>query len=496
MTTTGTPAPVAHPGQLFIDGQWVEPSSAARMTVFDSTSEDVFLEVAEAQVADMERAIAAARTAFDNGPWPSLTHAERATYLRAISKGIMARAEDIARIWTAESGILYHAAVGAAQRIAKNWADYADLAETYPFYERRTPSAGGEFGLLVREPVGVVGAIVAWNVPLLLITHKVAPALLAGCTTIVKASPEAPGAAWVLAEICQEAGLPAGVINVVAADREVSEMLVRDPRVDKISFTGSTGAGRRIASLCGERIARCTLELGGKSAAVILDDYDVERAAADIASRATFLAGQVCSSLTRVIVTRHRHDALLDALAGRFAEVVVGDPMDPASQMGPLATAIQRDRVEGHIAGAKADGATLATGGARPAHLNRGYFMEPTVFGHVDNSWAIAQQEVFGPVLSVIPAADEAEAVRLANDTIFGLNNAVFTNDLERAYAVARQLRSGTVGHNIMRSDLGVSFGGFKQSGLGREGGSEGLANYLETKFIILDGEPRAVAGL
>jgi acyl-CoA reductase-like NAD-dependent aldehyde dehydrogenase len=276
----------------------------------------------------------------------------------------------------------------------------------------------------------------------------------------------------------------------VTADREVSELLVRDPRIDKIAFTGSTAAGRRIASICGERIARYTLELGGKSAAVILDDADLTQAAMTIAGSECFLAGQVCSSLTRLVVSRSRHDEFVETLAGIFSQVKVGDPFDSDTQMGPLAMARQRDRVEGLIATGVNEGATLVTGGGRPKHLDRGYYIEPTVFGNVDNSSTIAREEIFGPVLSVIPADNEQQAIRIANDTIYGLNASVFTNNVDRAREVAGQLRSGTVGHNAFRTDFGIAFGGFKQSGIGREGGREGLLPYLETKTVILEGTP------
>jgi acyl-CoA reductase-like NAD-dependent aldehyde dehydrogenase len=307
---------------------------------------------------------------------------------------------------------------------------------------------------------------------------------------VVKASPEAPGEAYLMAEAAEAAGLPAGVFNVVVADRDVSELLVRDSRVDKIAFTGSTEAGRRIGAICGERIARCTLELGGKSAAVILDDADVGMAAAMLAGAGTFLSGQACLALTRIVVTRSRHDQMVEALAAAYGAVRVGDPFDPAVQMGPLAVSRQRDRVEGYIAKGLEQGARLATGGGRPRGLDRGWFVEPTVFANVDNSSVIAQEEIFGPVLSVIPAEDERDAVRIANDSIYGLNASVFTNDLDRAREVAGQLRSGTVGHNALRSDPSIAFGGFKQSGIGREGGTEGLLNYLETKVVLLDGQP------
>jgi acyl-CoA reductase-like NAD-dependent aldehyde dehydrogenase len=419
-----------------------------------------------------------------------MTHVQRADYLRAIGVSLRERAGDLGQMWPRESGVLFRIAKWAGPDAAGTFDYYAGLAETYPFEEPARPTAGGDFGLIVREPVGVVGAIIPWNAPLSLISYKIAPALLAGCTVVLKSSPEAPGEGYVVAEAAEAAGLPPGVLNVVTADREVSELLVRDPRLDKITFTGSTAAGRRIASICGERIARCTLELGGKSAAIILDDMDLGVAARTLSSAECLLSGQVCSSLTRIVVPRSRHDALLETLAETFSQVRVGDPFDPQTQMGPLVAARQRNRVEGYIARGIAEGATLATGGGRPQDLDRGYYIEPTVFGNVSNSATIAQEEIFGPVLSVIPAADEDDAIAIANDTIYGLNASVFTNDVDRARKVAGQLRSGTVGHNALRTDFGVAFGGFKQSGIGREGGTEGLLPFLETKTVILEGRP------
>lgn len=494
MTAPGTSAPFKNPDRLFIDGLWVTPSTPKTIDVMNSGTEELFVRVAEAQEADVKRAVAAGRKAFDQGPWPRLSHAERAKYLRAIAREIGTRADDLARIWTTESGVIHAVARARGPSLAAVWNYYADLAEIYPFVEERKP-ASGNVGLLVREPVGVVAAIIPWNGPSICIAYKVAPALLAGCTVVLKPAPEAPGAAYVFAEICEKIGLPPGVVNVLTADREVSELLVRNPDVDKVTFTGSTAAGRRIGSICGERVARCTLELGGKSAAVILDDYDVGAAAKTISLMARFLTGQVCSSLTRIVVTRKRHAALLDALSASFGAVKVGDPFDSATEMGPLAMRKHRDRVEGFIAKGKEEGAKLATGGGRPRHLNRGYFIEPTVFGNVDNHSTIAREEIFGPVLSVIPADNEANAVDIANDTIYGLNASVFTNDIERAYATARQLRSGTVGHNSFRTDFSIAFGGFKQSGIGREGSTEGLLPFLETKTIILDAMPAHVTG-
>jgi aldehyde dehydrogenase (NAD+) len=488
-TQDNTTALLRHPDRFFIGGQWVAPSSDATIEVIDSGTEEHFFTVAEAREADMARAVDAAREAFDVGPWPRLTHAQRAEYLRALGRGLAARAEAIGQIWPRESGVLQKIAFASATGAAGAFDFYADLADTFPWEEPAQPSSPG-FGLLVREPVGVVGAIIPWNAPLGLISYKIAPALIAGCTVILKSSPEAPGEGYLVAEVAEEIGLPPGVINVVTADREVSELLVRNAGVDKITFTGSTAAGRRIASLCGERIARCTLELGGKSAAVILDDVDLGTTAKRLAQAECMLTGQVCSSLTRVVVTRSRHDQLVEALADAFSQVRVGNQFDPDSQMGPLAVSRQRDRVLGYIEKGVAGGATLATGGGRPKHLDKGWFVEPTVFGNVDNSSAIAQEEIFGPVVSVIAAQDEGEAVAIANDTIYGLNASVFTDDVDRAREVAGQLRSGTVGHNSFRTDFSIAFGGFKQSGIGREGGTEGLLPFLETKTVILEGPP------
>jgi aldehyde dehydrogenase (NAD+) len=483
------PAPIQHPHEMFIAGRWTASSSPAQFVVTDSTTEAEYLRVVEAHPADVASAVGAARSAFDEGPWPQMRHAERAEYLRTIAVGLRARAADLADVWTRQSGVLHRLSQQSAEEAAKAFEFYAGLADTFAFEEAHPP-AFGDFGLLVREPVGVVGAIIPWNSPLTLITYKVAPALLAGCTVVVKLAPEAPGEGYILAEVIEAAGLPGGVVNVLTADREASELLVRDPRVDKIAFTGSTAVGRRIASLCAERIARYTLELGGKSAAVILDDADLTQVAASLSAAQCRITGQVCSALTRIIVSRSRHDELVDALAAHMAEIRVGDPFNDASDMGPLVSEHHRDRVEAYIAKGVAEGARLSTGGGRPQDLASGWFVQPTVFGDVDNQATIAREEIFGPVLAVIKADDESDAIRAANDTIYGLNASVFTNDVDRARWAAGRLRSGTVGQNGSRADFGIAFGGFKQSGVGREGGIEGLLPYLETKTVILDGVP------
>jgi betaine-aldehyde dehydrogenase len=494
MTLRSAEEIVRRPKSLFIGGAWVKPSTGDLLQVIAPATEQVYMRVADAKEADIDRAVAAARAAFDRGPWPRLKHSERAAYLRAMGKMLNERAADVAAIWPNEMGVVHAVAQAFAGTVGGVYDYYAGLADTFPFEERfDNPPGGGRVALLVREPVGVVGAIVPWNAPINIMAYNIAPALLAGCTVVLKSSPEAPASGYIMAEIAEAIGLPPGVLNIVTADRGPSERLVRHPDVDKIAFTGSSAAGKRIAGLCAERVARFTLELGGKSAAVILDDYDVETAAKTIAGYCCFLTGQVCSALSRVIVTRARHDHLVEALGATFKSVKIGDPFDAATGMGPLAMSRQRDRVEHFVSQAVTDGATLASGGHRPAHLDRGFFFEPTVFGNVDNRSTIARDEVFGPVLCVIPAKDEAHAVELANDTVYGLNNSVFTKDVDRAYAVARQLRSGTVGHNVFRSDMRIGFGGFKQSGIGREGGLDGLRPYLENKTVVLDELPSHV---
>jgi betaine-aldehyde dehydrogenase len=476
-----------HPDRLFIGGEWVLPATTATFEVIDCSTEEVVTAVARAESADVKRAVAAARKAFDEGPWPRLTPQERAAYLEKIAQRLEAQNDDFARVWSIETGIVYKIAqprIGLF--ISGAFRQYAAMASTFAFSEEHR-SVTGNLGYRVHEPVGVVAEIIPWNGPAGLMAYKTAPALLAGCTLVIKSSPEAPCSAYMFAEICEEIGLPPGVINVVTADRDVSEELVANPDVDKITFTGSTGAGRRIGAVAADRVARVTLELGGKSPAIVLDDYDIETAANVLGtSYFGYNTGQICHSLTRIIVPRAKHDAMVEALANIAKNIVIGDPFDPNTTSGPLANARQRETVERFVAKGVAEGAKLATGGRKPPQLNRGFFFEPTVFGNVDNRSTIAQDEIFGPVLSVIPAEDEASAIRIANDTKFGLNAAVFTNDRDRALRVARQIRSGTVGHNGPRTDFSIGFGGFKQSGIGREGGVEGLTAFMESKTIVM----------
>lgn len=477
---------IAHKHKLFIGGAWVDPARGGRIEVVSAHNEDVIATVAEASEIDMEAAVAAAREAFDQGPWPRLSPAERADYLRRLSAELQPRIPELARAWVDQIGSLASVApmvIGGGNF----WFDfYADLAQTYAFEKRSTPFDGEGTAIVVREPVGVVAAIAPWNNPFGIMTGKIAPALLAGCTVVMKPAPETPLEAYIIAEAAEAIGLPAGVLNLVPSHRDAADHLVNHPGIDKVSFTGSVAAGRRIASVCGDRIARCTLELGGKSAAILFDDCDIGAVAKTLAGVITMSAGQVCATLSRVLVSPARHDDLIDALRTEMGAIRVADPYDSAAQMGPLAMGRQRDRVEDYVAVGKAEGADLVLGGDRPADLPRGFYFNPTLFTGVSCDMRIAQEEIFGPVLSVLTYKDEADAVRIANDSPFGLYGAVFTEDAERAYRVARGVRTGTVAHNGFRFDPTVPFGGFKQSGIGREGGEAGLTSFTEAKSILL----------
>jgi aldehyde dehydrogenase (NAD+) len=484
-----------HPDKLFIDGNWIKPSTDNWIEVISPNTEELVIRVAEAREADIDRAVAAARKAFDHGPWPHLKHAERAEKLRDIARHLRARNAELAYVWTEQMGAPSSYTKNVGNDCAATFDYFADMAASFPWEEERRPGFGRGVSMVVREPVGVVAAICPWNGPLTSMTRKVAPALLAGCTIVMKPSPETPLDTYILAECIEAAGLPPGVVNLVPAHRDVADYLVCRPDIDKVAFTGSTAAGRRIGAVCGERIARVSLELGGKSAAIILDDINIADVVATLTPGMCRLNGQVCASLTRVVVSQQRHDEFVDAFADSMRGIQIGNSRDSNTQLGPVAMKRQLDRVEGYIAKGKSEGAKLATGGGRPKDLNRGYFVEPTLFANVDNAMTIAQEEIFGPVVSVIPYRDMADALRIANDSIYGLNGAVFTNDVEQAYDVARGVRTGTFAQNEFRIDFAVPFGGFKQSGIGREGGPEGLLPYLELKSIHLSRRPRNLRG-
>jgi aldehyde dehydrogenase (NAD+) len=468
--------------KLLIGGRWTAPSSSRVIGVISPTTEETIAHVPEGQAADIDEAVAAARHAFDHGPWPRMTQSERAAALRRVKDEVEARVPEMSEALTAEIGAPLAASRGYHDAAVRMWESAIDVLESYPFSEiRETPEGRAR---LVRMPIGVVGTIIPWNAPVPSASMKIPAALSAGCTVVLKPAPEGPVSAMMLAEAIAAAQLPDGVVSVIPAGREVGEHLVRHPDVDKIAFTGSTAAGRRIMSLCAERVARVTLELGGKSAGIIADDIDVEGFLGDLVSAGIDHSGQVCAALTRVLVPRHRHGEVVDAIADIMRSVVVGDPTETRTTLGPLAAERQRDRVESYVALGIEEGAKLIVGGRRPPRLERGWFYEPTLFAEVDNSMRIAQEEIFGPVLCVIPFEDADDAIRIANDSIYGLSGAVYADDLDLAARIAHEVRAGQMWVNTWGMCITQPFGGFKQSGLGREGGIEGLAPYLEPKLI------------
>ena len=497
MTTAfATEAPrIAHPDKLFIGGRWVDPASSAKFRLVNPANEDQFIEVAEASTDDMNAAVAAARAAFDNGPWPRMSPAERARKMRAVSAALAKRGAELDKAWTAQIGTPVMISKGSGAGVAGLLDYYAGIAETARFEDVR-PANGyvSKVAVVVKEAVGVVAAVAPWNGPLGTMLSKVAPALAAGCTVICKPSPETPLEMFLFAEAVEEAGLPDGVVNILPADREVADQLISHPGVDKVSFTGSTAAGLHIASVCASRMARFTMELGGKSAAIVLDDYDPAKLGPVLAPLVTMMSGQVCINNSRVLVPRARHDAYVESLAASMAAIPVGNPLEDGIYMGPLAMKRQMERVQYYIEKGKAEGAQVATGGGRPADLNQGYFVEPTVFTGVDNNMVIAQEEIFGPVTAVIPYDDEEQAVAIANASDFGLSGAVYTEDTDRAYAMARRIRTGHYTQNGREFDLTNPFGGFKKSGVGREGGPEGMEPYLEIKTVFLPQAPSHLA--
>ena len=479
---------IKHPDRLWIGGAWIVANSRRTIELVSPDTERVIGTVAEADAHDVDAAVAAARQAFDAGPWGRMGPAERISVLERMSRHLHAREAELARAWTLQMGGLAAFAGPMTGGSTMAYDQIVGIARQYAFVETR-PSPVVNCAIVAQEPVGVVAAIAPWNAPYGIMLNKVAYALAAGCTVIMKPAPETPLEAYIIAEAAEAAGVPPGTVNLVCAQREVSEHLVRNPGVDKVSFTGSTAAGKRIAGICAERIARCTLELGGKSAVIVRDDFPIGAAAQLLTGTITLMSGQVCAMLSRALVSRHRHDELAAAIADTMQKVVIGHPDDPRTQLGPLAMKRQLERVEMYVDEGRRS-AELVTGGHRPAHLDRGYFIEPTLFAHVRNDSRIAQEEIFGPVLSLIPVDDDEDAIRVANDSHYGLNGSVLTHDADAAYRIARRIRSGAIGQNGLRMDFGLPYGGFKQSGLGREGGVEGLAAYLETKTILLDAAP------
>lgn len=472
---------------FFIGNQWVAPSSDRKFTLINASTEEVIGTAPEAVEADVDRAVAAARAALVEGEWSKASPAERADVMDRFLAALAARGEAIAQAVSAQNGMPIAVSAQLEGQFAFGVIQYyAGLARTLGGPDVR-PSQMGKETLVERTPVGVVAAIVPWNFPVTLALNKVAPAMAAGCTLVIKPSPGTILDSYLIAEAALEAGVPAGVLNWVAADRDVGAYLVSHPGVDKVAFTGSTGAGRSIARTCGELLRPVTLELGGKSAAILLDDADIGTFLQGVPFACMLNNGQACYNGTRILAPRARYGEVVDALAGFVSSLAIGDALDPATHVGPMASSAHRDRVESYIAIGKQE-ARLATGGGRPKDTNRGWFVQPTVFADVDNTSRIAREEIFGPVLAVIPYDGEDEAVRIANDSDFGLGGSVWSADGAHALDVARKVESGTVGVNGYMPSLGAPFGGVKASGLGREFGPEAVGSYQQLKSIYVMG--------
>ena len=466
---------------LFIGGSWVRPAGAGVIEVGNAATEEVLGTVPDGGPADVDRAVAAAREAFDD--WSRASVEERAKAVEGLGEALGARVPEIGTLVAQEVGMpISMATVIQGALPAMVMGSYGPILRDAVLEERIGSS------LVVREAAGVVAAITPWNYPLHQAVAKVGPALAAGCTVVLKPSEVAPLSAFLLAEAAEEAGLPAGVLNVVTGrGRAAGEALVGHADVDVVSFTGSTAAGRRVAALAAEFIKRVTLELSGKSPSIVLDDADLTDAVSAAVRQCMLNSAQTCMPWCRLLVPRQMHDEAAEIAAGVVDSYVLGDPLDYSTTLGPVATDVQRDRVREAIAGGLDEGATLVAGGEDPpASLDRGWFVRPTVFAGVDNRMAVAREEVFGPVLAVLPYDGEDDALRVANDSIYGLSAGVFSADRERALGVARRLRAGMVDVNGGGFNMLAPFGGFKQSGYGRELGRHGLEAYLETKSLQL----------
>ena len=467
--------------KLFIGGEWVDPQGSERIEVINPTTEEAIGEIPEASPQDVDRAVGAARDAFER--WSRTSQEQRADFLRAIAAGLDERADEVAATISAELGMPLKLSrrIQAGLPIA-SFASMPDLMEQVAWEEEVGNS------LIVREPIGVLGAITPWNYPLHQICAKVAPALAAGCTVVLKPSEVAPLNAFILAEVIEAAELPAGVFNLVTGTGPVTgEAIAAHPGVDIVSFTGSTRAGRRVSELAAETVKSVTLELGGKSPCLILDDADLAAAVPDTVAKCFLNSGQTCNALTRMLVPAEMLDDAAGIAAATAEKFTPGDPFDEATRLGPLVSEAQRDRVRGYIEKGIEEGAELITGGAEPPEgLEQGFFVRPTVFSGVENSMTIAQEEIFGPVLSVIPYSDEEEGVRIANDTIYGLAGAVWSADGEHALDVARRMRTGQVDINGAAFNPLAPFGGYKQSGHGRELGRFAIEEYLQPKALQL----------
>jgi aldehyde dehydrogenase (NAD+) len=469
---------------LYVGGRWVAPAGGAVLDVINPSTEQVIGHAPLASPADVDGAVAAARQAFDSGPWPRTSPEERAEALASMAAYLTERARPLAELNIDEAGVPITFAHARELGPVAVFNYFVTLTRTFPFREIRRGAMAP--ALVVREPAGVVGAVVPFNGPIMSAAAKIAPALAAGCTIVFKPAPETPLDAFVLAEAAEAAGVPPGVVNVLPGDASVGEALVTHPDIDRVVFTGSTLAGRAISLACAGTFKRLTLELGGKAAAVLLDDAPIGSAIASILPMSYFNSGQACIALSRILAPRARYDEVVDAVVEATRALTVGDPRDPTTVLGPVISSRHRARIEGMIAEARSDGSRIAFGGGRPRHLERGWYVEPTVFRDVDNASYIAQNEVFGPVLAIIPHDGDDDAIALSNGTPFGLSGAVFTPDLDRAVAFAQQVKVGTFGINGYMLDFSLPFGGCKQSGIGREFGIEGLAENTEVKAIAL----------
>ncbi|HZT67219.1 MAG TPA: aldehyde dehydrogenase family protein [Acidimicrobiales bacterium] len=467
--------------KLYINGSWVPSTGKGTIEVVNSATEEVMATVPEGTPEDVDRAVQAARAAFDE--WSQVSVEERGKYLQRITEGLQARSAEIAQVVAQEVGMPVNLSmIIQAGLPTMTFGSMGQILDSFPFEEQVGNS------LIVREPVGVVGAITPWNYPLHQIAAKVAPALAAGCTVVLKPSEVAPLNAFILAEIIDEVGLPPGTFNLVTGyGPVVGEAIAAHPQVDMVSFTGSTRAGKRVSELASQTVKRVALELGGKSPNVILDDADLERAVSDGVGKCYLNSGQTCSALTRMLVPRARLSEA-EEIAVRTAESYTpGDPFGDGTRLGPLVSATQRERVRGYIQKGVEEGAKLLTGGVEPPEgLEKGYYVRPTVFSEVTPEMTIAQEEIFGPVLAILPYDSEEDAVRIANDTVYGLAGGVWSGDPDRARRVARRLRTGQVEVNGGSFNPMAPFGGYKQSGHGRELGKFGLEEYLEVKALQL----------
>ncbi|PJE15619.1 MAG: aldehyde dehydrogenase [Mycobacterium sp.] len=473
--------------QLLIGGRWRKPSSPERLSVISPHTEEQIADVPAGSTEDVDAAVTAARHAFDQGPWPRLQPQERMRKIEELAAVYGRHIDEMADLITAQMGSprsfsRLGQAAGAASMIHLTLA----AARDFPWVERRRGVLGEAH--LRRAPVGVVGAIVPWNVPQCLIMPKLIPALIAGCSVVIKPAPETPLDALWLAEMIEQLELPEGVVSVVTGGPDVGEALVRHPGVDKVAFTGSSATGRRIAALCGEQLKRVSLELGGKSAAIVLDDADIGKTVAGLKTAGLMNNGQACVAQTRILVSRQRHDDLVDALADMMSSLSVGDPTDDKTDIGPLVAQRQQRRVQDYIRSGQQQGARLVTGGA-DAPEPRGWYVRPTLFTDATNDMRIAREEIFGPVLTVLTYADEDDAVRIANDSDYGLAGSVWTADTAHGLDIAARVRTGTYGINMYMLDISTPFGGFKHSGIGREFGPEGLEEYVELQSVACNGK-------